>query len=211
MNPTRRTLLHRLRAGNDPCAWEVFYDLYRRPILAYACKLGLETDACQDVLQETMVALMRALPSFVYDPARGRFRNFLLTIVHRRTLAAFRRARCRPAVLADPPETANLPDERPGPMDRMADESTWREGLVAEALRRLAASGDVAPETFAVFRASVVDGAPVADVAARFGLRPNAIYQIRHRVLTRLRRLVRELESGADSARKIPANRAIPD
>lgn len=208
MQSTRISLLERLRVGRDPRSWEVFYGIYRRPILAYAAKLGLEADACQDVLQETMVALMRALPTFVYDPARGRFRNFLLTIVHRRTLAAFRRARCRPAPLADPSEVADHMDERTDPLQEAA-EALWRESLVTEALRRLAASGAVSSETLAIFQAYVVEGVPVAEVSARFGLCANAVYQVRHRLLVQLRRLVRELEEGDLPPRKIPDSEAI--
>jgi DNA-directed RNA polymerase specialized sigma24 family protein len=40
-------------------------------VLGYARKLGLDDVSSQDVLQETMVALMRVLPGFQYDPRRG--------------------------------------------------------------------------------------------------------------------------------------------
>jgi DNA-directed RNA polymerase specialized sigma24 family protein len=41
--------------------------------LRYARKLGLDETQAQDVLQETMVALMRILPEFAYDRNKGSF------------------------------------------------------------------------------------------------------------------------------------------
>jgi len=56
----------------------------------------------------------------------------------------------------------------------------------------------VKQRTFAVFRAYVMDDTPAAEVARRFGMKENAVYQVKDRMLRRLeqelRALLREIE-----------------
>src|SRR5690349_9984870 len=93
MIDTNETLLERVRKTDAHEAWKLFYEQYWAVILGYARKLGLNPHQAEEVLQETMVTLMRQLPEFQYDRSRGKFRNFLLTIVHRKSLAALRRTK----------------------------------------------------------------------------------------------------------------------
>jgi len=102
MDTTRVTLLHKV-GSSDELAWEQFYAIYWAPIIGYARKLGLQEAEAHDVLQETMVALMKILPDFEYDRKRGKFRNFLLTIVHRKCLGVHRKAKRKAEVAIDEP------------------------------------------------------------------------------------------------------------
>jgi RNA polymerase sigma factor (sigma-70 family) len=191
---TSCSLLDQLKSPDAHRAWERFYGEYWMVILSYGRKIGLSDADAHDVLQETMVALMGLLPTFAYDPARGKFRNFLLTIVHRKALGIFRRTqktvplpehgRMEPATLPVQPEAE--------------DDVLWRESLLGEALRQLAAAPDLDPQTFAVFRAYVLEHRDCADVAREFGIKPNAVYQIKNRLLGRLRSAVGRLEALVD-------------
>lgn len=196
MDATRQTLIQRLGRPGADRAWEEFYALYWQVILRYGAKLGLDEAAAHDVLQETMMVLMRILPTFEYDPKRGKFRNFVLTIVHRKALAAQRRAYRRREISADavrePGDTPlldRIAEDAPGPDDLL--QQHWRESVWEEALARVRADPTIQPGTFDIFRAYVIDAMPAADVAARFDVKENAIYQIRSRMLKRLEREVR--------------------
>lgn len=171
-------------------AWEDFYGIYWGPILGYARKLGLNDADANDVLQETMVALMEILPRFQYDRAKGKFRNFLLTIVHRKCLAAFRRKERRQEIVLEEMNEPSVEAAQPG---EGPDESVWREAMMYEALRRLEADPRIRRETLEAFRAYVVEGKPAAEVATAFGIKENALYQIRSRILARLREEVETL------------------
>jgi RNA polymerase sigma-70 factor (ECF subfamily) len=140
------------------------------------------------VLQETMVALMRLLPKFVYDRRKGKFRNFLLTIVHRQALGALRRVARRAEVKLM--ETKEADSQGPFAGDRAGEaeaQMRWRESLMEEAIRRVRSDSRLDDRTFAVFEAYAIQQCPVAVVAERFGLKENAVYQIKNRVLRRLR------------------------
>jgi RNA polymerase sigma factor (sigma-70 family) len=188
MIDTNETLLERLRHCDAHDAWKEFYDLYWGAILRYARKVGLSGHQAEDVLQETMMVLMRQLPEFRYDRAKGKFRNFLLTIVHRKAVAVLRRAR---RAAADPLAERDAVDEHRAVINAAA-ERRWRESVMEEALRNLKAHETIDVRTWAVFQAYALELRPAGEVAEQFGLTTNAVYQIRNRMLRRLRTLAEE-------------------
>jgi RNA polymerase sigma-70 factor (ECF subfamily) len=68
---------------------------------------------------------------------------------------------------------------------RPPDDDEYRGFLCQRALRIL--QTDYPESTWLAFWATVVDGKPVAEVAAELGVTANAIYLARGRILTRLR------------------------
>ena len=101
MVETSPSLLIRLKEDDNDLDWEMFYHLYADIIFRYARKLGLNDAGAQDVLQETMVALMSVLKKFDYDPRRGKFRSFLFTIVRRSTFRTIHRNKRRAEISVD--------------------------------------------------------------------------------------------------------------
>lgn len=197
MIDTNETLLERVKSMEAHSAWQEFYKAYWSAILRYARKLGLNPHQAEEVLQETMVALMRQLPGFAYDRNKGKFRNFLLTIVHRKSLAALRRAR-RESESSAPWEESTAGDS--GAQFSADDPSAsvavarWQESILETVLEELAVDARLGPETMAVFRAYVIQGRPAGEVAAEFGLKENAVYQIKNRLARRVQeRIARRL------------------
>jgi RNA polymerase sigma factor (sigma-70 family) len=201
MIETNESLLQRLRTDDAHEAWKEFYETYWGAILRYGRKVGLNEHQSEDVLQETMVSLMRILPGFAYDRGKGRFRNFLLTIVHRKSLATLRRTRHKSEVRwSGTPfvDTATLIDGDGVAQTNALDQ--WREVIWAEALRRLQEDPSLGEGTFAIFQAYVIEKNTAAVVARRFGVKENAIYQIKNRLMRRLQRDVSAMmrASGAE-------------
>jgi RNA polymerase sigma-70 factor (ECF subfamily) len=197
---TQKSLLERLATAPREGDWELFYAKYAAVILSFAQKQGLEEHGARDALQETMIVLVRKLPTFTYDPAQGRFRNWLLTIVANKVREARRRAHAERLVSLDAQSADDTALHERLPAESMhgveAVEAAWRQSLLEEALRRVLEDPHTKAETVAVFRACALEGRPVADVAAAFGLKENAVYQIKNRMMTRLRELLAELEAG---------------
>jgi len=196
---TRVSLLARLKAAPHERDWEDFYAQYWAVILSFARQQGLDEHAARDVLQEAMMLVLRKIPEFTYDPQRGRFRNWLFTITANKTREAMRRSKGdRMISISDrkPGDEQALEDRlaAEGPEVTDAIERTWRQSLVEEALRRVQEDPQTKPETFAVFQAYAVEGKPVEAVAAQFGLKRNAVYQIKNRFINRLRKDLAGLE-----------------
>jgi RNA polymerase sigma-70 factor (ECF subfamily) len=197
---TNPGLLVRLSTGSRDEDWKVFYERYAKAIVSFAQKLGLEEHGASDVLQETMLVVMRRMPGFQYDPERGRFRNWLLTIVANKVREARRRLRQETHVSLDAEgeDGASLQDrlETAGEKGDARLEEAWRQSLLEQALHQLLSDPRTKPETVAVFRACALGGLPVAEAAAQFGLKENAVYQIKDRMVKRLRALLEQLEEG---------------
>ena len=81
---TDGSLLRRLSEDGDEASWRRFHETYGRLLHAVARRAGLTDAEAQDVAQETIIDMSRQMPGFRYDRARGRFKNWLLTIVRRR-------------------------------------------------------------------------------------------------------------------------------
>jgi len=148
-----------------------------------------------------MVSLMRILPEFAYDRGKGRLRNFLLTVVHRKSLATLRRTRSKSEVRwSGTPfvDTATLVDGDGVAQTNALDQ--WREVIWAEALRQLQEDPSLGEGTFAIFQAYVIEKNTAAVVAQQFGVKENAIYQIKNRLMRRLQRDVAAMmrASGAE-------------
>ncbi len=76
---TRITLIQRLgdRLESD---WQQFFDTYWRLIYHEAQKKNLSPADCEEVVQDTIMAIFKNAESFRYDPAKGKFRSYLMTV-----------------------------------------------------------------------------------------------------------------------------------
>jgi RNA polymerase sigma factor (sigma-70 family) len=197
MLETKATLLRDMKQlGGE--AWEAFFRQYACCILRYARARGLQDQDAEDVLQETMVALMRKIKSFDYDPTRGLFRNFLLGLVHSSCMNSKRRAGRRGEVLTPGNKMPETPVDLP-PWEVLED--CWKESIRAEAFARVMNDPSVAKRTMEIFRAYAVDRQSAAVIANRFGVKENAVYQIRNRVMQRLKKEIEFLSDGIMEAR----------
>ncbi len=189
---TSITLLERIRDPGNHDAWERFAAFCQPVICRYARRLGCNAAMCQDVVQETLVDLVRIMATFRYDPAHGRFRSFLYQIVRRRVCNAWRRqARYQTLDPSDLAGHAVAPEQRPDSW-----ETEWQRQVAIEALELLRQR--VEATSFEAFHADIVLGEPVANICARLDLQPNAFYQIRHRLGAALRRIVVSIESDVE-------------
>ena len=149
-------------------------------------------DQRDDLVQEAYIAILKALPRFRYDPAKGRFRGYLSRLVHhivvRHCATEGRRDRKRDE---QGEERLNAVPAETDPQ-RMALEDADNADLMGRiwtmALDRVFQKNLFAPNTRAVFFRYVVEGIPVETVAREFKMAPNAIYQIKNRILKAVRK-----------------------
>ena len=171
-----------------------------------------------DVIQETLVAVWAALPSYRYAPEeKGYFHNYLTGILRNKALRQLHKdqrqakiaemvhddASCdgRARTLAAPPSTSftgRAVAPRPPSGMMAADEQSWRETLVEIALQQLMNDESIHSRTKQVFLRVAVNGEKPDDVAAAFGIERNAVDQIKNRMMPRLQRIVADLEKAGN-------------
>ena len=177
---TRVTLIERLEDGSDSLAWEEFFSRYWRPMYAFAKRRNCSPQTAEDVIQDALLAVFENRQVFSYDPSRGRFRNWLYTIV-RQKIALRRRGE------KDPPAPREGDIEDSGTAPDQAWNALFEKNLLAvllEVVRR-----EVSPETYQAFEMTALHGLSGGEVARLTGLSRNAVYQARKRVMRRLSEL----------------------
>jgi len=199
MDTTRITLIQKLKNPENQHAWEDFYRLYAGPILRFAQKKGLDDATSKDVLQETMIVLMGLIQRFEYDPAVGKFRNFLLTLTLRLILKHTRRAYKTREVSMNSQlteEGLNLEELLAAPQTNSlfeeADLSAWLSGILDNAIQALRQAGSAKPKHIDIFVAIKRNDEDPVVVADQFGMTRNAVDQAVFRVKKQLAILLSE-------------------
>lgn len=192
---TNLSLLRRARDGDED-AWVDFYKLYWQPTFLFALKFELQECDAEDVLQEVMVDLLRALQN--YDPVRGKFRNYLLTITKRKIYKFFKKKGRLPSFSWDSSknESKQALEELIGSEDdpefEEEDFFQWRMAILESCLFELKNHSSIAVENFQIFAAYALKGKSAKEVAEEFETSTSNVYQVRRRFFLRLREMILE-------------------
>src|SRR5882757_9312481 len=76
-NPSIFLRLKAADAAPREFAWKEFHDRYAPIIAGFAQRLGARQPDLEDVIQDVMLGFFSKSPTFIYDPAKGRFRGYL--------------------------------------------------------------------------------------------------------------------------------------
>lgn len=185
MYTTSASLLERVRELGDVEAWSRFVRLYSPVLYGWAKHMGLRHDDAVDLVQDVFAVLVQKLPEFSYD-AHKKFRGWLWTVTRRRWLERQRRA-----VLPLDPDRD--PDDVPtsSPPSQTLEEVEFRAYLLRQIVPTL--RGNFHESTWRAFWKHVVDGRPVAEVAAEEGLTVAAVYKAKLRVMAHLHKELADL------------------
>jgi RNA polymerase sigma-70 factor (ECF subfamily) len=95
---------------NEREAFEILFDRHHRLCFDYAWRLLFDRRDAEDVVQDAFLRVFLAARKGAYDPAKGRFKTYLLRIL--RNLCYDRISARRPLNLSDLGETENTEFER---------------------------------------------------------------------------------------------------
>jgi RNA polymerase sigma factor (sigma-70 family) len=198
-DPTRQTLLGRLKDLNNQESWKEFFDTYWRLIYNVAIQSGLTDAEAQDVVQETVLSVCKSMPGFNYDARKGSFKAWLLNLTRWRIVDELRKRSpgvSRPSQRSETTRTGTVervPDPARTPLESCWDKE-WAENVVAVALERAKRKTD--PKHYQVFNLYVLQETPPAKVARAMGVSVARVYLIKHRVSGLIAREMKNLEKG---------------
>ncbi len=181
---TSLTLLQRLR-DNDADAWRVMVGLYA-PLVRHWCgRRGVRGADAEDVAQDVFRAAAAGLARFRRERPGDSFRAWLRGITRNVLLQHFRRADRQPQGSGGTDALLRINAiSQDDPADD-EDPSSELDALRQRALELVRA--EVGERTWQAFWLVAVEDQAPADVAARFGVSPNAVRLSKSRVLRRLR------------------------
>jgi RNA polymerase sigma-70 factor (ECF subfamily) len=188
LETTSPSLISRLRDPADHQAWRDFENRYRELLVRFCQRRGLQRADAEDVVQSVFASLARSLPGFLYDPSRGRFRDYLFRCA-RNGLSAWAQ---RPGAGDAPLDTGlaaalAAEPERSDPAELAQWEQEWVAHHYRQALETVRRTFE--PRSVEVFDRCVA-GARTQDLAAEFGMTEPAIRKVRQRVRERMESLI---------------------
>src|SRR5262249_34126319 len=147
----------------------------------------------QDVVQEVLLTLLRALPQFTLDRKRGRFRTWLYQVTINKLKDRTRRVRSRDRAEQGWRDQAATLSETEPDADSL---DGYRRRMVDFVLARL--RSQTQDRTWYCFEQHILHGRTGEDLAGELGITANAVRVNANRVLDRIRALCAELEDGND-------------
>jgi RNA polymerase sigma factor (sigma-70 family) len=195
---TRESLLSRLKNSDDHESWKTFFDTYSRLIYNTALKAGLTDAEAQDAVQETVISVMKGMPKFDYDPAKGSFKGWLMQLTSWRINDQFRKRRHEmdrvhrnnPSPTAT--DTINgVADPQTQRLEKIWDEE-WETNLWAAAVQRVKKIAH--PKQYQIFDLYVLQQRGVWEVSKALKINPGQVYLAKHRISAMIKKEIERLK-----------------
>jgi len=177
----------------DEAAWTRLFELYAPAIRAFAEERGVGAEG-EDVVQDIFMRLVEVLGGGRVKIGGGaaKFRRYLATLIRNELVSRWRRRQSRgggSVVSMDDPGA----DVEPSVDSATAAliDAKWRLARHKAAVDWTLSKTALSPQSKAVYRAYVIEGRPIGEVAAEFGIPRNSVSQIK----TRVERMIAAVEA----------------
>ncbi len=184
--PTTTTTLLKAIGDAQSVRWREFVVLYE-PVMRQFLSAHFPGVPADDIMQETLTALVARMPHYVYSPDdKGHFRSYLYGILRNKSVDFLKR-RARTAE-AERTFATNVALTAFG-----EDETAFDDAVFELALRELLADPAIRGQTKQVFIRVAVNGEKPTAVAEAFGITRNAVDQIKNRLVAKLKSIAASL------------------
>ncbi|HEY2883341.1 MAG TPA: sigma-70 family RNA polymerase sigma factor [Pirellulales bacterium] len=198
---TRNSLLVRLTDRADQAAWHEFAQIYMPVVYRLALRKGLQHADAEDLAQQVLAAVSKAIDRWQSDPTRAKFRTWLHRIAQNLIINALSRA--RPDRGSGDTRTLEHLVHQPAPGS--AESEFVRTEFRREVFRWAADQirHEFREPTWNAFWRTAVDNQTIEEVARHLQLSCGAIYAARSRIMRRLKEKVREFDDEIETGSEL--------
>ena len=181
---TRRTLLDRLRrTSTDEACWHEFFDAYSKLIFSVARKSGLSHVDSEDIVQATVLKIAKYIDRFEFNPARGKFRNWVCMITKQQIANHYRKVNRQPPIEefeSDDPESMPEIEDPVNQWNEIWDSEYigYLNGMALSEVKR-----KVSPKQYQIFHLYCVKDLSVDKIVEILDVSPNEVYLAKNRVM----------------------------
>ena len=191
--PTSVSLLKAISDGTASARWTDFYHRYEPAMRGFLHERFPSVEA-EDVIQEVLLALTRAMPNYHYTlDGNGHFRNWLMGIVKHKALDAINRAKRISDIKTD---IAKWGNQQSVELAILAEDDSWMHSTMEAAMDQVMSDESITARTREVFRHVALMHEQPEDVARQFGISRNNVDQIKKRMISKLAALVSAMTAG---------------
>lgn len=165
-------------------AWDEFFARYWPTIFAFARHRGCSQHTAEEIVQDVMLRVFEQRDVYQYDPARGRFRDWLGTVVCNKVAEHRRRPANRLRPIGNDSDTGAFEQAADEPPPDAAWEAAFENNLLLSLLDTVRRETNA--RTYLAFELVSLEGLSGAEAARITGLSRNAVYKAAKRVLERL-------------------------
>jgi len=176
---TRYSLLERALNTGDNEAWDKLHKLYHNFIYYILREMNVPVSDLDDVCQNVMCDLMKALES--YDREKGKFRTWFRRVIKNIAIAHFRKNKAlntKHESFGEMQMQAQQGGYKESELETLIDKE-WKKYITALAMERVSKS--YTGEAIKVFEMTL-EGASVAEISNATGVLENTVYTYRRRV-----------------------------
>ncbi len=186
---TSVTLLSAIANNTETVRWTEFFTKYEPMMRAFLSSHFPSLDH-DDIIQESMKALIKQLPGYTYTPDRnGHFKAYLTGIVKYKALDQLKKSKRIKDLEKKCADNNTL-----SACDISEKEETeWRMQTMEAAIEQLLADTSINPRNREIFRHTVLMHEPPEAVAAMFGITRGNVDVIKKRMISKLSALVNEM------------------
>jgi RNA polymerase sigma-70 factor (ECF subfamily) len=187
-----------MRDSTDALAWDQFVELYSPLIYRFARQRGFQDADAADVMQIVLTTVSQAIGKFDYEPGRGTFRGWLLTIVRNQMASLAKRRARHPEERTSP--ASDWLNTTVGTSAAAVNDAQEQEIWQREYQLRLLNWGldQIRPQfeetTWRAFLLTAIEQQPARNVAEELAMSIGAVYIAKSRVGTRLKEFLQGID-----------------
>jgi RNA polymerase sigma factor (sigma-70 family) len=184
---TRRSLLSKIREG-DEIGWNDFYQTYRPLIFLRGGDFNLSQSEKEELIQDTVLSVFKGQKTFNYDPARGKFRTYLRTIISHRAID-IKRKRKKNIANEEDINFDNMPESKRSLLDASWD-AEWSRHVLKQSMEEL--KNRIESETYQAFELYIIEEWAPQRVADFLDMKVGSVYTAKNRATEKLRAIIKE-------------------